>query len=95
MLGRYGVAIENVFDTLTASRQLRRQHPRHNIKEVCLRELGVEMDKSEQTSDWSRRPLSARQLGYAALDEEVLVRLFSIFAPEMGRQVGLFGTGKR
>lgn len=91
VLGRYGVSIDNVFDTLTASRRLRAQHPRHNLKEVCQRELGVEMDKAEQTSDWARRPLSRRQLAYAALDAEVLVRLYAVFAAETGRQVGLFG----
>ncbi|MCA9616195.1 MAG: ribonuclease D, partial [Myxococcales bacterium] len=33
------------------------------------------LDKRCQTSDWRRRPLSAAQERYAALDVEVLVRL--------------------
>ena len=68
MLGRHGVAIENVLDTLTASLQLRRKRPRHNLAEVSARDLGVEMDRSDQTSDLSRRPLRAWQLGCSALD---------------------------
>ena len=43
---------------------------------VCERELGIELDKTEQTSDWSARPLSKRQLAYAALDVEVLPSLW-------------------
>lgn len=34
--------------------------------------LGKAMDKSQQVSDWGRRPLSLAQLQYAALDGECL-----------------------
>ncbi len=34
-----------------------------------------------QVSDWSRRPLSARQLSYAALDAHVLLQLFAALCP--------------
>ena len=43
---------------------------------VCERELGIELDKTEQTSDWSARPLSKRQMAYAALDVKVLPPLW-------------------
>jgi len=33
--------------------------------------------KSQQTSNWSRRPLDADQLRYAALDTEVLLDLYA------------------
>lgn len=42
---------------------------------VCERELGIALDKNEQTSDWAQRPLSDEQLRYAALDAEVLLAL--------------------
>ena len=37
--------------------------------------LGVKMDKTQQTSDWSVRPLSAAQREYAALDAYILIPL--------------------
>jgi ribonuclease D len=40
----------------------------------------IELDKSSQTSNWSRRPIEADQLRYATLDIEVLIRLHGRFA---------------
>ncbi|CAJ1419291.1 unnamed protein product [Effrenium voratum] len=45
------------------------------LQAVVARALGLRMDKSLQISDWNRRPLSAEQLEYAALDASVLLRL--------------------
>jgi ribonuclease D len=42
-------------------------------------ELGLHLDKAEQTGDRARRPLTARQLDDAALDAEVLLRLYRHF----------------
>lgn len=72
------VTLAGVFDTLEASR--RRHGPDalggHSLAAVCERELGVSLDKTEQTSNWARRPLSAAQLEYAAADAEVLLPLY-------------------
>jgi hypothetical protein len=46
-----------------------------SLKKVCGQWLFHQMDKQEQCSDWNRRPLSATQVQYAALDAEVLLRL--------------------
>ncbi len=76
VLSRYGLALENVTDTLVRSRERRgKVEGGHSLRAVCARELGVELDKGEQTSDWTRRPLTARQLAYAALDAEILLRV--------------------
>jgi ATP-dependent Lhr-like helicase len=76
VLGQYGLALDGVVDTITLSR---RKHPedgvRHDLRSVCERELGYTLDKTAQKSDWTRRPLRADQIEYAALDAEVLLPL--------------------
>ena len=42
---------------------------------ACEGLLETEMDKTEQTSDWCARPLTASQLAYAATDASVLIPL--------------------
>jgi ATP-dependent Lhr-like helicase len=79
VLRRYGIEIANIVDTLALSRERysgRTIDGGHKLGEVCQRELGLELDKTEQTSNWARRPLSRRQLAYAALDVEVLPLLW-------------------
>ena len=92
VLAAVGIAIDGVFDTLEASRRARGADALggHSLAMVCERELGIVLDKSSQTSNWSRRPLDAEQLRYAALDAEVLLALHERFkdagvaAPDAG-----------
>jgi len=79
VLGRQGLVLDGVVDTRELSLRLRRTAKGHSLREVCARELGVELDKKEQTGDWTRRPLTESQVTYAALDAEVLLRLFAHF----------------
>ena len=96
VLKRYDLELDGVVDTLTVSRERRGKHQDggHGLKAVCARELGIMLDKSDQTSDWSQRPLSPSQRAYAALDAEVLLHLYAHFgAPtpdSMRAQVSLF-----
>jgi hypothetical protein len=48
------------------------------LASVCSRVLGVELEKTQQCSNWDRRPLKARQLQYAALDAHVLIQLYHV-----------------
>ncbi len=84
ILGKSGIVIEPIYDTLVASRTLRGTTVLggHSLASVCERELGLLLDKSEQTSNWRKRPLSDRQLDYAALDAEVLIDLMGVFNVE-------------
>ncbi|HRG95116.1 MAG TPA: DEAD/DEAH box helicase [Polyangiaceae bacterium] len=77
VLGSLGLELGGVFDTLEASRRLRGRDilGGHGLAMVCERELGLTLDKAEQTSNWSRRPLDGAQLRYAASDAEVLLLL--------------------
>lgn len=50
----------------------------HNLKDITLRELGIELDKEQQTADWGA-DLTPEMLGYAARDSEVLLPLTKVF----------------
>lgn len=77
VLAQAGIDIAGVFDTMEVSRRIRGKDVLggHSLAMVSERELGLSLDKSEQTSDWSRRPLDGDQMRYAALDAEILLVL--------------------
>lgn len=71
----YGLTFNNIFDTMLASQIVSAGEPKkHSLKEVALRYLGVEIEKTEQKSDWSGK-LNNKQLEYASKDVEVLLPL--------------------
>ncbi len=72
-----GVDLNGIFDTLLASQLIAAgdQDRRHNLAAVSEFFLGVEMDKSEQVSDWSAEVLSQSQIEYAAKDAATMVPL--------------------
>ncbi|MCA9514875.1 MAG: DEAD/DEAH box helicase, partial [Myxococcales bacterium] len=80
VLGRYGLELAGVVDTLQLSRGRRGAgiDGGHSLRAVCERELGVVLDKTEQVSDWTDRPLSEAQVAYAATDAEVLRALHGV-----------------
>jgi ATP-dependent helicase Lhr and Lhr-like helicase len=80
VMQRLGIEINNVFDTHLASKKRRGNLilGGHSLGMICERELGIMLDKGEQTSDWRRRPLSESQTVYAALDVEVLLPLYDV-----------------
>lgn len=71
-----GLAIDvhPVFCTKIASRLARTYTPRHGLKDLVQELVGVELDKSSQSSDWGRvEELSEAQLSYAANDVRYLL----------------------
>jgi len=88
VLASVGITLDGVFDTLEASRHARGPDALggHSLAMVCERELGIALDKSSQTSNWSRRPLDSDQLRYAALDAEVLLALYDHASQSLGQQ---------
>lgn len=78
-----GIQLDGVYDTMEASRRLHGPDAvgGHSLAMVCERELGIRLDKSAQTSNWARRPLSAEQIRYAALDAEIVLDLHAKLSP--------------
>jgi ribonuclease D len=47
-----------------------------SLRRVCARTIGVQLDKTQQCSDWARRPLQQEQFMYAALDAHILLQVY-------------------
>ena len=70
-----GTRLEGVFDTEAWAKRLRPYLPAYSLGALAVEVLGYSLDKEAQTSDWSRRPLTQKQLDYAALDAQVTFEL--------------------
>lgn len=81
ILGKEGFEINGIVDTHKISKRYRggSGKGRHTLQTVCERELSATIDKTCQTSNWMRRPLSRSQMHYAAMDVEVLIDLYFHF----------------
>ena len=70
----YGIRTSPVYDTMLAAR--RSGEKKYSLQALVERHLGLTIEKTEQRSDWSRRPLSRKQLDYAALDAVCTLELY-------------------
>ena len=62
------INVKNVFCTKIASKLTRTYSSKHGLKDLVQELLKIELDKNEQTSDWSRKKLSKQQIQYAIND---------------------------
>ena len=68
-----GIVTAPVFCTKIASKLARTYSPSHGLKALVRELVGVELDKSQQSSDWGNAAaLSEEQLSYAANDVRYL-----------------------
>jgi ribonuclease D len=79
----YGWHVRNIFDTRVAAQLLGIRA--FGLAALLERYFGVKLDKKHQRADWSRRPLSADMLEYAALDTAYLLALRGRLAEELDR----------
>src|SRR5215211_7810953 len=56
----------------------------HNLKDVSLRELEIELDKEQQTANWAD-DFTHEMLDYAARDSEVLLPLAEVLGGKVER----------
>jgi ribonuclease D len=79
----YAFEFAGLFDTRVAAAALGEVNP--GLASVLRKHFDVELDKSLQRSDWSRRPLEPGQIAYARLDTRYLIPLMDIFQAELER----------
>jgi ribonuclease D len=68
--------VHPIWCTKIASKLVRTYTDKHSLRDLAFELLGIEMDKSNQTSDWAREDLSHSQLEYAANDVKLLVPIY-------------------
>jgi ribonuclease D len=64
----FGIMPRPVYCTKVASRLVRTYTDRHGLKELVREQLGVELSKQQQSSDWGADTLTPAQIDYAASD---------------------------
>jgi ribonuclease D len=82
-----GFEFTNLFDTMVSAQLL--GYPAIGLAALVEKHFGVSLPKDEQRSDWSRRPLTEKQLRYAASDVHYLIRLSETLEGEL-RRAGRF-----
>lgn len=65
---RLDIQATPLFCTKVASRLVRTYTDRHGLKDLCRELLGIDLSKTEQSSDWGAAMLSEAQQRYAAQD---------------------------
>ena len=83
-LAELGMIPPSLYDTELAGRLA--GFDRVNLAAMVERLLGLRLTKGHGAADWSKRPLPAEWLNYAALDVEVLVELRTAIAEVLEEQ---------
>jgi len=78
-----GFEFTNLFDTMVCAQLL--GYPAIGLSALVEKHFGVSLPKDEQRSDWSRRPLTDKQLRYAASDVRYLIQLSETLEDELAR----------
>jgi ribonuclease D len=86
-----GFEFTNLFDTMVSAQLL--GYPAIGLSALVEKHFGVSLPKDEQRSDWSRRPLTEKQLRYAASDVRYLIQLAETLEGEL-REAGRFDWAK-
>lgn len=90
-----GCEINGIFDTYLASQLIAAgdSDRRHSLADVAKFFTDLELDKSEQVSDWNADELSSSQLQYAARDAQVMLPLYEQMADRLAND-GLSDVAK-
>ena len=77
------INVKNVFCTKIASKLTRTYSSKHGLKDLVKEILNIELDKTEQTSDWSQKKLTKQQIQYAMNDVIYLSDLKKNLEPKL------------
>ncbi|TPE45009.1 ribonuclease D [Pontibacter mangrovi] len=83
LLDKLGCHIKGVMDTDVAAKVL--NYERSSLATVLKEEFSIDIDKSQQSSNWNKRPLTEAQLYYAAVDVVYLHRVKEKLVNEVER----------
>lgn len=78
--------IHPAFCTKIASKLTQPGPGKHSLRTLCQQFLGVELDKTEQISNWAAPELTESQITYAASDVLYLHQLYTIMAEKLTEQ---------
>ena len=82
-----GINTNNIFCTKIASKLARTYTNKHGLKDLIYELIGIELDKSSQSSDWgSSENLSTKQIDYAANDVRYLIEAMHKLKIILGRE---------
>ena len=81
-----GIVVSPVYCTKIASKLTRPEAEKHSLKNLCEDMLGIQLDKEQQCSDWTKKELSPEQVHYAANDVMYLHALKTILDKELKKQ---------
>ena len=62
------INVKNIFCTKVASKLTRTYSSKHGLKDLVYEILDIQLDKTEQSSDWSKKTLTKKQIEYAMND---------------------------
>ena len=62
------INVKNIFCTKVASKLTRTYSSKHGLKDLVYEILDIQLDKTEQSSDWSKKELTKKQIEYAMND---------------------------
>ena len=71
----FGITMSSIYCTKIASKLVRTFIERHGLKDLCRDLLGVDISKTQQSSDWGQTDYTSDQQLYAATDVLYLHKL--------------------
>ena len=81
------INVNNVFCTKIASKLVRTYTNKHGLKDLIEEFLKIDIDKKEQSSNWSNKRLTNDQIEYALNDVKYLDEIYQIFNSELKKKL--------